>query len=273
MEVVQKHGRFPEMERVSTVTVTILLAYALARHIDLPAIPIALQLPGFFLSFDINVQNIVAILVAGLTASGANWLVQDHPSLGKRSTAPHWILPALTALTISIPLSQMTGNLFWLVGLLLGGVTIILVLLAEFIVVDPNDIRYQPAAIGLTAVSLALFLILAAALRFSDIRLFLLFPLLSLASGLVSLRALNLRQLGKWSFSNAGVIALLIGQLVAALHYLPVTPVAYGLTLLAPTYALTIFFGNLDDGEPIQQAILEPVIITGLLWIIAFWLG
>ncbi len=273
MQNPDKSGRFPNAERLSTMAATILLAYALARYIDLPARAFSLQLPGFYLSFEISVQNVVAVLVAGLTASGANWLIQDHPALGKRSSIPHWILPGLTALTISLPLSQLPQSPIWWVGFALGGVLLILVLIAEYIVVDPQDIRYQPAAAGLTAVSFALYLILATALSFSGIRLFLLFPALFLAGGLVSLRTLNLRLQGKWAYTYAGITALVTSQLAAALHYWPLSPVAFGLTLLGPAYALTNFFGNLNEGEPVRQAIIEPLVILILVYLMAIWLG
>ncbi len=268
-----KSERFPEAERLSVVAATILLAYALTRYIDLPVRTYDLQLPGFYLSFQVSVHNVVAVLVAGLTASGANWLIQDHPALGTHSHIPHWILPGLTALTISLPLSQLPQSRIWWVGFALGGVLLILVLIAEYIVVDPQDIRYQPAAAGLTAVSFALYLILAAALQFSEIRLFLLFPALFLAGGLVSLRTLNLRLQGKWAYTYAGIVALVTGELAAALHYLPLSPVAFGLVLLGPAYSLTNFFGNLDEGEPIRQALIEPLVILILVYLVAVWLG
>lgn len=273
MQNIDKPGRFPEVERLSTMAATILLAYALARYIDLPTRSFAMQLPGIYLSFEISVQNVVAFLVAGLTASGANWLIQDHPALGKRSSLPHWILPALTALTISLPLSQLPQSPIWWIGFALGGVLLILVLIAEYIVVDPQDLRYQPAAAGLTAVSFALFLILATALSFSDMRLFLLFPAISVAGGLVCLRTLNLRLAGRWAYTYAGITALITGQLAAALHYWPLSPVAFGLALLGPAYALTNFWGNLDEGEPLRQALIEPFVILILVLLMAVWLG
>ena len=273
MQNVDKTERFPEAERLSTMAATILLAYALTRYIDLPARTFDLQLPGIYLSFEVNVHIVVALLVAGLTASGANWLIQDHPALGKRSSIPHWILPSLTALTISLPLSQLPQSTIWWVGFAIGGVILISVLIAEYIVVDPSDLRYQLASAGLTAVSFALYLILAAGLSFAGIRLFLLFPALFIAGGLVSLRALNLRLYGKWPYSYALITALITSQLAAALHYWPLSPVAYGLILLGPAYALTNFFGTLDEGEPFQQALIEPLTILILVILIAIWLG
>jgi hypothetical protein len=125
--------------------------------------------------------------------------------------------------------------------------------------------------VALTAVSFALYLVLAAALRFAGSRLFFLLLALTLAVSLVSLRTLQLRY-GQWAFIEAGVIALVTAQLASALHYWPLSPVSFGLILLGPAYALTSFLGNLAEGEPVRQAIVEPLALLLLVWIAAIWI-
>jgi hypothetical protein len=193
--------------------------------------------------------------------------------LRHKFTIEHWLLPALTAWAISLPLSQLPIGLIWVISLAGGGCLLFLVLVSEYIVVDPEDVRQPPAAAGLIAVSFALYLILATALRFANLRLFLLLPALSLAGILVSLRALHLRLHGQWALLQAGLVALITAQIAAALHYWPLTPVAYGLSLLGPAYALTIFLGNLAEGETLRQAVLEPAVVLILIWGVVFWLG
>lgn len=268
----------PNADRLSVLAATILLAYALARFINLPERELAVQLPGVYLSVQINIHTIVALLVAGLTASGADWLLRDHPALdrhnpgkrgapsGKQSTLEHWLLPALTAWVIGLPLSQLPPGPMWWAGFALGGGVLMLVLVAEYIVVDPEDIRQPPAAAGLTAVSFALYLALAVALRFAGIRLFLLLPALSITAGLVSLRAMHLRLHGRWAFVQAAVIALIIGQIAAALHYWPLAPVTYGMVLLGPAYALTSLISSLEEAEPLRKALIEPLAVLIIVW-------
>jgi hypothetical protein len=140
-----------------------------------------------------------------------------------------------------------------------------LVLVAEYIVVDSEDIRQPVAAGGLTVLSFALYLILAITLRIAGLRAFLLVPGLGLSIGLVSLRTLHLRLHGRWAFTPAVVIALLTMQIAAALHYLPITPVTYGLLLLGPAYALTSLLANLAEDEPLRQALVEPVLVLAIV--------
>jgi hypothetical protein len=273
MHELEQHRHLPSADRLSLVAATILLAYALGRAIQLPGLSLATQLPGLYLAVQVNVQTVVAFIVAGLTAAGTDWLLREHPALRRRHTAEHWLLPALTSMAIGLPLFQMPLSPIWWAGFALGGGLILLVLIAEYIAVDATDARQAPAAAVLTAVSFALYLVLASGLRFANLRLFLMLPSLALAGGLVSLRTLRLRLPARWPFMEAGLVALVSVQIAAALHYWPLTPVAFGLALLGPAYALTNLLGNLAEGEPLRQAIVEPAIVLAFIWVLAIILG
>ncbi len=262
----------PDLNRLSILAASILLAYALTRFIDLPSRDVSIQLPGIYLSFQINIRTVISFLVAGLTASGADWLLQQHPESSNHTTIEHWLLPAMTAWVIGIPLYQLSPGPQWWVGYAIGGALLMAVLLAEYITIDPQDVRHPAASAGLTAVSFALFLTLAITLRYAGLRLFLLLPTLVIASALVSLRTLHLR-LERWAFIEAGTIALVCGQLAAALHYFPLTPIAYGLLLLGPVYALTSLIANLANHRPLRQALIEPAIVLSLVLGTALWVG
>ena len=272
MQEMRRPAYLPDAERLSVLTATILLAYALSQFVNIPGRQIAIQLPGLYLEAQVNFRTLVALLVAGLTAAGSDWLMRDHPARAEKPLFEHLILPALTALVIAIPLAQMPLSAIWWLGFALGGAALILVLIAEYIALDPEDIRMPLASAGLIAISFALFLALAVALRFSGARLFLILPGLSLAAGLVSLRTLHLRLHGRWAWMQAGMVTFIVAQLVAVLHYWPLSPVPYGLVLLGPAYALTSLFARLEEGESPRQAILEPVVILLLVWGAAIWI-
>jgi hypothetical protein len=262
----------PDIDRLSVLAAAILLAYALARFIDLPALNLSIQLPGIFLAGVINVHTVISFLVAGLAASGADWLLRDHPALHGQPTVQHWFLPGLTALVIGITLFQLPVGAFWWGVFGIGGILLILVLIAEYIVVDPSDLRQAPASAGLTAVSFALLLVLAIVLRSASLRLYLVMPGLTLSAGLISLRTLHLRLNGQWKILEALVIALIVGQLSAAFHYWPISPVAYGMAVLGPAYALTSLITGLANGESVRRAAVEPVVVLLLVWGTAAWL-
>jgi hypothetical protein len=260
----------PSPGRLSVLAATILLAYASVRLFDLPPSQFSYQLPGFFLSFEINATTLITLLAAALMATGADLLLRDHPLLKGKNTLQHWLLPALTAWVIGVPLYRLPLSPQWLAGYAIGGALLMLVLVAEYISVDPEDRRYSLASAGLTAVSFALLLMLAIAIRSAGFRLFFSLPALTFASALVILRTLNLRLRGRWLFLETGALSLIIAQLAAAFHYLPLSPIAYGLALLGPAYALTSLIASLYEGISLRQAILEPSLALIAMWGSAF---
>lgn len=270
---VLKHRHLPELNKLSLLTAVILLAYALARYIDLPARELSLQLPGIYLSVSINIRTAVTLLSALITASGADWLFRSHPEIGQTPTFEHWLLPALTAWVIGIPLFQIPVGLTWWFGFFFAGVMLVTVLVAEFITIDPDDIRHSVAASGLTALSFGLFLTLVISLRFTGYRLFLVLPAVTIAAWLVCLRANFLRSQRATGFLYASIVAIITAQMAAAMHYLPISPISYGLLLLGPTYTLTSFFANVQDGDPIRQAATEPSIIFAVILGFVVWIG
>lgn len=257
---------------LSILSAVILLAYAVSRFVDIPVSELGMQLPGFYLAFEINIHTIVSVLVAGLTAAGADMLVLEHPALGKKRTVEHWLLPALTALTLGVPLNQLPVSLEWLVSFVIGGIILMLVLVAEYIAVDPGDERFPIASAGLTAVSYALFLILAISLQSAGLRLYLILPALVLAAALVCLRTLHLRLKGQWLYLNTFVVTLILTGIIAALHYWPLTPITFGLLILGPAYSLTSLMGALSEGQHLRRALIEPGVVLLVVSVTAIWI-
>lgn len=266
-------GRLPNIDRLSILGATILLTYLLARFVTLPTRTFELQLPGLYLALELNVNSLVAILVASLTITGTGWLLYDHPARKGRTTLEHWLLPALTAVVIGVPLAQLPLGVLWWLGFMFGAILLLLTLVAEYITVDSDDLRQPIAAIGLTALSFALFLALAVGLRVGNWRLFGTLPALGLAGFMVCLRALHLRLGGRWALMEAGLVAWITIQVVAVAHYLPLSAPAYGLVILGPAYALTSLAGNLAEGQPLRKSWLEPSIVLAIIWGISLWLG
>lgn len=256
----------PDPNRLGLVTSSVLLALALARIIPSPGFNFELQLPGFLLAFPFNINTLMGILTACLTATGMDWLLRGHPSLHGRATFQWWFLPTLTTFVISIPLSIFPSGRAWWIGFLLSGIFLYFVFLAEYIAVDPDAPYYSVSMVGLTAISYTLFFVLSVALRTSEIRLFLITPALFLAALLAGLRIFHLRLSGRWEFAWAVGIALVCIQLAVGLYYWPLSPIQFGLLLVGPLYGLINLAINLGESVPSQRAVLEPAIIMALSW-------
>ena len=82
----ERTSYLPDADRLSILSAVILLAYAASRFVDLPPREYDLQLPGLYLAVELNIYTIVALMVAGLTATGADLLLRNHPDLGDKWT-------------------------------------------------------------------------------------------------------------------------------------------------------------------------------------------
>src|SRR5919108_217642 len=98
------HARhFPSRDRLSVLTAVILLAYALARFLDLPTRAVSTNLFGSPLGIELNAAVLMLLLVAALVSAGADTLIRSHPQLAQAEgshTLVHWILPGATALVL-----------------------------------------------------------------------------------------------------------------------------------------------------------------------------
>jgi hypothetical protein len=261
-----EHRYLPDSNRLSVLTAVILLAYALTRLIALPPLTIQTNLFGVGMAFRISSSAVIAFLVAGLTATGMDWLLRSHPLFHQKNTLEHWILPALTAWIIGVSIYSLADNPLWWVAFIFGGVFLVLICVAEYVTVDPNDSRYGVAVASLTGLSFVLLLVLIVALRTVGMRLIIFLPPLFIAVGLVSMRTLHLRLGGKWEFFWALGIAFVVSELAAPLHYWQLAPLQFGLLLLGPAYALTSLAANLHDELPFNRAVSEPLIALAIVW-------
>jgi hypothetical protein len=254
----------PDANRIGLLISTILLALVVARLIPSPGFNIEVQFPGFLLALPLNITTVMGLLTAALTATGMDWLLRGHPSLRSRATFQWWLLPTLTTFVISIPLTILPNGQYWWVGFILSGIFIFFVILAEYIVVDTDAPYYSLSVAGLTSISYTLFFILAIALNTSGVRLFILLPVLFIASLLAGLRILYLRMSGRWEYAWSLGISLVCMQLAAGLHYWPLTPIQFGLLLIGPLYGLINLAINLGENIPARRAMVESSIVAAL---------
>lgn len=255
------HRNLPDIDRFSVVMALVLIAYSLTAVVSFPTQSVNIQLPGFLLAFDVNFLTVVSVIVAVMAAAGCDWLIDEHPFIEKSTRWYHWLLPALTALVIGVPLGVLQVSPAWWGVFTLGGILLAAVFLSEYISVDSLDNRSPLAIISLTAVSLGLFLTLAIALRGSGQRLYLLMAAISPASFLVSARCLILRTAGMWKPVWALGIAIVVTQAAAGLFYLPLLPIQFGLILLGLLFALIILAGNIEESRQTRNLWLEPALV------------
>ena len=267
--------QLPDLNKLSILVATTLLAFSLAQFVSIPDQVIEFSILGVFFPIRLNFSTLVSLLVAGLTASGSAWLLESHPAANTfRSTAVHWLLPSLTSLVLFQAIDQLPLGVIWWLAASVSGLVLTLVLVSEYIVLDRTNQLFILAEMVITAIAIVLFLILAISLHTAETRLFYRIPLLSFAALLVYLRVIHLRQNGYWAFVQGSASFLLIGELAAGLHYWPVGSIGFGIALTGPLYAIIEISDRLPSpGSKIaKDQIVWPLIIILLSWVCAIFI-
>lgn len=262
----------PDTDRLSIISATILLAFSLSRFVHIPEQQLRLSFAGILILINLNTQLFTLPIVAGLAASGSDWLIRSHPHWKKKHSFQHWLLPLLTAFVLGFPITILPLSASWWISYILGAAILMGVLLAEYIIVDPNDARRALASTALVAVSYVIYFIFTVAFQLLGYRLLVTLPAIMLATFFVSFRSFTLRLPGHFPLIESAVISLIITQFAAAFHYWPISPVSYGLVLLGLSYSLFLFFMKFTSPLPIKKALPEPLAILLLAWLVAYWL-
>lgn len=270
---VNEKFKVPNLERLSVVVATILLAFAITQFIREPAGNSSFDLGGFIIPFNFNLSTLITIAIAGMTASGADWILRDHPNITGKSTLPHLLIPAISAWVQSVILNNMADTPGKWVAFTFGGVFLLMVILAEYIVIFPDDYRKPIAIALLTAFIYATLLALLVALDSADQRLIISLPAVGLATGILSMRIFQFQSQKEWPFLHSLVCLLVTTQVAAALHYLPISPISHGLILLGTIYFTINFILSLDRGVTTRRALIESLIPQLLIWLVAIWIN
>lgn len=265
--------RLPNLERLSVIIATILLAFAISQFIETPVGTRQFSVGGILIPFNLNLSTLITIAVALMTASGTDWILRDHPYLGGKSTIPHLLLPGITAWVQSVTLNNMGDTPFKWIAFTVGGVFLLFVIIAEYIVIFPEDYRKPIAASSLTALIYALILALSVALASTNQRLIISLPAVGLGAGILSMRVFQLQLEKDWPVLSSLASLLVVSQIAATLHYLPITPLSYSLILLGTLYFTINFTINLEQGSRPRRAAIEGIIPLVVIWIVALWIN
>ena len=238
--MMQRTRHFPNRDRLSVLTATILFAYALMRFLDLPARVVGATIFGSALNLELNGPVLMLTLVAALISAGSDTLIRSHPRFAARSarsTVSHWILPGATALVLGAALNRAPSAQVWLLELGVSALALIVVFVAEYVVVEADDPARDAAALVLTALAYALALLLFVLLRSLGAR-----AAISATTGAVTAAAiawrlflLNAAPAGRAAF-YAALAGLVCAETIWALNYWRISANAAGLLVMVPFY-------------------------------------
>ena len=269
----EKRQALPNPDQLSIITAVILVGYLMLPYLEIPARQLSFNVLNLDLIFELQFSTLVALLLAALAAVGSSWLIQSHPQFNGQPILLHTVLPALTAWVISIPLSRVAISPQWWGLFILSALLLITVLTAEYISLDLSDERHAFASMGLTALSFALYLFLAIATNGAGLRLSAVATTLSIAIFPITLRTLYFRLNGQWHLEWAIGITVVIAQLAVSLHYLPLSPVLFGIFMLTAAFTLVNLAEAFILGNPLKNVWIETAVIALLLLILGIGLN
>lgn len=265
----------PDINRLSIVSAAIMLAFALTQIVSFPAQMISFSIFGIVLEFVLDFKTIITLFTAVLAAAGMDWLIQSHPEKERHhsflANSRHWVIPIFTTLVIGIVLNSFSGGPYWWIIYGLGSLILIAVLIAEYNVVSTEEHAHPLATVGLTGLSFVLFFLLAVGVFSANFRLYIRLPLLALGAIITISRSLQLR-VGHWYPVWAVINTIVVSEVVVGFHYLPLSPLQFGLMLVGIAYALTSIVTGIKESRKSWELWAEPVVmllfalVTSIIW-------
>ncbi|MFZ3070096.1 MAG: hypothetical protein WA110_03115 [Anaerolineaceae bacterium] len=255
------------LNRLSIVIALVTLALGFTYIIPTASNPSMTNLLGFLINVNIDVYSFVPVFISILAFAGTLWVLKSNPFvIESKATVlqltANVMLPVFSVLVLSITLREMSRNEVWWVVYILGAFLFGLVVIAEYTVLDISKTQHPLATIGLIGLSHALFLILTIVLKTSNMRLYLVLPVLLLACAFVSVRTINLRLNGSGNSEYVVLVCLIIVQLAIAFYYLFLNPIQYGLLLTGVLYAILSFACGLITKLPKRDLLTEPLVMA-----------
>jgi hypothetical protein len=222
----------PRRDEIGLVTALILLSFGLIRIVELPTWDVRFVVLGLLVAFEFNATFVMLALASMLAGLGSDWVIQSHPvSRLQQPSFESRVLPGLASLGVGTILSLLPVGSGWGIGLLGSGMLIFAVLVAEFVVFDPEDGRTATAATSLRLLGVLIVGIVMLAARLAGLRAIFAVPAAFGATAILCWRSLSLvtRRQPVWPYAiGCGLIA---AQFAWGLHYWPAGPLQIALVI------------------------------------------
>jgi hypothetical protein len=230
-------------ERASVFVSLIVLGLAFLPEMELPTRTFSFRVLGSLASIRLSVTWLMAALLASLACTGTDSLVRSHPLVRwgeSRYTFTFWALPGLSVVAATLLLPLAPNRPYWLGGLALTALLLLLIAVAQYHTVDPADPGYRLARLALNLfvylVAFGLFTLIYS----SKARSLLSATTTAAVGGLLALELLrgvhhNLRLTGLYAL----IAGLALGEVTWALNYWTAGRLTGGLLLLLVFYLVT----------------------------------
>ncbi|NPA26362.1 MAG: hypothetical protein GXO36_02005 [Chloroflexi bacterium] len=268
----------PDPDKLSLFTAATTLVIVLGRWSDFQGPTWTYAWGPHSWQVHLSPRSVLIVILTALSLSGMDWLLRDHPLYEEQrnrvlwhALLPTFALDALATLIRTLPLGPA-----WIFVLLVGLVSVVALVVAEYIVLDPQDPRALWATWALQATGYGLFFLFALGLYQSAWAPSTVAVLLAMAAWFIGRRlwALQAPQatLGPESLALA-LLAVHWGWSLAFLCQAGLTPAAAGLLLLAGVYGWTQVVIARLQGLGVREALRMSLVpsFAFVLLALMFW--
>jgi hypothetical protein len=282
----------------------VLMGLAAQRFLILPERAITTEVLGSPITLTVTANTILAVLLAGLVATGTEAVVRAHPKgvwtrpvvergrSGGSSATPvravtlsdedraalvvrsHWVywgapIALILVAVFLLPLAPSTA--YWVLALIAAGVTLGVALAGIYYTVDPFQSGYRRARLGMNALTYALALVLFLVVYRTRSRSIVSATEVLLVSSLLAMELLRGSNRPTIMIAlYAAITGLVLGQATWALNYWRLDSLTGGLVLLVLFYDVVGLSQHALEGRVRRRIILEYALITiaamALIW-------
>ncbi|MGQ9467169.1 MAG: DUF5656 family protein [Anaerolineae bacterium] len=217
--------RIPRLnrDRLSVLIALILLTSVLFRFVQLPQVTRRFHPLGSPLEVNLTGEGLLVVLVAGLAAMGARYILAAHPDAPDHLPRPlyfSWVLPGLLGGMIAYLVELAPTEVVWGGGLLLALLLIGLAVAAEFAALSPRHPAATRARLGLNILAYLLALVFFFLIYRTRARSLVTATEVTLVAFLVALDLLGVAETGAArAVLYSAVVGLVVGEATWALNY------------------------------------------------------
>ncbi len=217
--------RIPRLnrDRLSVLIALILLTSVMFRFVQLPQVTRRFHLLGSPLEVNLTGTGLLVVLVGGLAAMGARYILAAHPDAPDRLPRPlvfSWVLPGLIGGMAAYLVELAPTEVVWAGGLLLAMLLIGLTVAAEFAALSPRHPAATRARLGLNVLAYLLALLFFYLIYRTRARSLITATEITLVAFLIALDLLGVAETRAVRVVlYSGIIGLLVGEATWALNY------------------------------------------------------
>ncbi len=250
-----------------------LMVLALGAVFTLPERIFSTEVLGSPLSASLNGDLLVALVAVTIVCAGLEAAIRTHPKPALlRHTYRYWALPGAIVLTSAVVLPVAPTNAIWFAVLMLTGLALAAVTLAEYHTVDLDDAHYRSARLILNILAYITAAVVFILIYTTRSRSLISATAIGLLSGLLALELLRgAHTTFRRALLYSVIIALVMAQSTWVFNYWPFASARMGLILLVQFYlfvglAHQELMGQLTIRRGVEYLVLAGIAVALMIW-------